>query len=124
MLAVGLLLRELAPKVKVVWWPAHGFTYNLSDLTPPSGDYVIQITSLGPKEFFTIQILSYATLPQPLYIRSEAGHARQLPVHWVRWHPQWVIWMIGVFTISGFGFLTYWAIKAIHFVLKGVGAVV
>ena len=169
MLVVGLLLRELEPKVKVVWWPAHGFTYNLSQLTPPtvlrsdaytiqnigrrqaefievvfksepdhfslypslnyqtsttpSGEYVIQVTSLGPKEFYTLQILSYATLPQLLYIRSGAGHARQIPVQWARWYPRWVYWVIGLFTISGFGFLVYWAIQAIYFVLKGVGAV-
>ena len=169
MFVVGLLLRELERRANVVWWPAHGATYNLTDLqspivlrsdaytiqntgerkaefveiafeskpdhfsldpalnyqtpTTPNGDYVVRITSLGPKEFFTLQIMSYATQPLLLHIRSEGGHARRLPVRWVRWYPRWAYGLFCACGVIGFGLVIHLGIRVVVFILQGIGAV-
>lgn len=167
MLVVGLALRELEPKVRIIWWHAHSYLYQLSELdTPialrsdavmiqntgkrraefveavwrskpdhyslnpsldhettetPSGDYVIRVKSLGPKEFFTLQILSYEQEPVLNFIRSDAGQATNVPIRFVRWLPRWVDVAIMVCFLAGAGLIVYWLIRAGMFVLQGVG---
>src|SRR3990170_8417221 len=100
-LAVGLLLRNLEPKGKVVYWSPHTFVFDVpypkvilktdsvtiqnigrreaedvevvfksrpdffklqpsisfSEHKNPDGEFILRVPALGPKEFFTLQIL-------------------------------------------------------------------
>ena len=96
----------------------------LTFTVPPTSDgaYVVRIASLGPKEFFTLQILTYDTEPHLLYIRSDAGRARRLPVRWVRWYPRWAYGLFFACGVIGFGLVTHLGIRAVVFILQGLGA--
>lgn len=130
-LAVGLLLRSLEPKSKIVWWQSHNFRFNMrepnltlhthsytiqnlgrklaenvevvhrsrpdhfqlqpaldyQEVTTPNGEHILRVPNLGPKEFCSIEFLSYKTLPELLYVRSAAGHGELiniLPFKWAK----------------------------------------
>jgi len=163
-LAVGLALRALEPKVKIVWWSPHQFLFQLQqpqlvllthaitiqnmgrktaegieivhkskpdffklqpaldyeESTTPAGEHVVRVKSLGPKEFFTIEFLSYATLPELLFIRSSAGHAKPIQIQPQRVFPRWFNLLATLLILIGFGFLVYWLLKVGLFVLKGM----
>lgn len=166
MLVVGLLLRELEPKVKIVYWSPHYFFFQVTqpkvdlltqsitvqntgrrraeeieivhkkkpdffklqpaldyeeDLTP-AGEHVIRVKSLGPKEFFTIQFLSYATVPELQYVRSTAGHAQLIQTQFQRVFPRWFNAFVVLMMLIGIAFVVYWMIQVGVFILKGAGA--
>ncbi len=76
MLIVGLLLRELEPKVKVVWWSPHQFQFQLPQ--PPNIllTHAITIQNIGRKKAEGIEIVhtskpSFFQLQPPLnYVES------------------------------------------------------
>jgi hypothetical protein len=165
-LIVGLALRELEPKVKIVWWGAHQFLFEIpeprridlltqaitiqnigrksaedveivhkrqpdffklwpaldyEESTTPAGEHVVRVKSLGPKEFFTIEFLSYATRPELQLIRSKAGQATLIPIQFQRVLPRWLRTIsIGLLFI-GLGFVVYWLLRAGVFILRGIG---
>lgn len=168
-LAVGLLLRELAPKVRLVFWVPHSFAFemptpnspnkahllthaitiqnigrkvaegveivlrkrpNFFKLQPalayvpsetPDGEHVIRLRSLGPKEFFTIEFLSYVSHPEVLAIRSSSGHAQPITVQAFRpWSRQAVLAFYAV-ALTGVGFWAYWSARVLRFILHGIG---
>lgn len=165
-LLVGLALRSLEPKVKILWWSPHQFLFqltqpNLSLLThaitiqnigrkaaegveivhkkrpdffklqpaldyaedtTPAGEHIIRVGSLGPKEFFTIEMLSYVSIPELLFIRSEAGHAQVIQIQPQRIFPRWLNYLFLVLQVIGFGFVIYWLLRMGIFLLRGVGA--
>jgi len=57
MLIVGLLLRELEPRVKVVWWSPHQFQFQLPQ--PPNIllTHAITIQNIGRKKAEGIEIV-------------------------------------------------------------------
>lgn len=93
---------------------------NYTEGVTPTGQHVIRVNSLGSKEFFTIQFLSYLNPPQLLYIRSAAGHASTIPVMPVRQYPRWVQSVMGGLALMGGGFSAYWAIRVVHVLLKAM----
>ncbi len=163
---VGLLLRHLEPKSKVVGWSPHRFLFNLVDppiilfthahtvqnigrkaaedieifhrsrpdffkLEPalnyeeyitPAGEHVVKIPNLGPKEFFTIEFLTYkaAYLPELLYIRTKDGQSEFIAIQPQRIFPRWFRYLVALFIWIGIGFSVYWLISAID-VSKGIG---
>lgn len=71
--------------------------------------------TLGSKEFFTVQFLSYLTVPELLYIRSSAGRAEPIVTQHFRIFPRWLNLSLSLFIIVGAGFLIYWMIRALIF---------
>jgi len=91
---------------------------NYSEITTPSGEHIIRIESLAHREYVTLQLLSYVRQPELLYIRSEAGHASQMPWMVVRKFPKWAYAAVQLLILIGTGFSTYWLIKVAIFVFK------
>jgi len=161
----GWALKTLEPKVKIVWWSAHQFLFQLTnpalalfthaitvqnvgrktaeaveivhkarpdffklqpaldyeEKTTPAGEHVIRVQSLGPKEFFTIEFLSYVSIPELLFIRSETGHALPIQIQPQRIFPYWLRLILNGLIFVGFGFVVYWLIRTGNFVLRGAG---
>jgi len=95
---------------------------NYNEITTPSGEHIIRIESLAHKEYVTLQLLSYVHQPELLYIRSEAGHASQMPWMVVRKFPKWAYAAIQLLILVGAGFSTYWLIRVAMFVFKELHA--
>lgn len=95
---------------------------NFTEATTPSGEHHVRVQSLAPKQFFTIQFLSYTHAPELAFIRSPAGYASQMPWWTVRRFPKWVNALLGFLVIAGVSFCAYWIIQGGYFVLKGIGA--
>jgi hypothetical protein len=115
--------RQTAPWVEIVhrrrpdffqFYPSLDYT----ESTTPAGEHVLRINSVARKEWFTIQFLSWMTMPEFLYIRSTAGHASLMPWMYVRRYPQWVYHFLRALVVMGIGFCTYWLIKAGFFVFQ------
>ena len=96
---------------------------NYTETTSPvTGEHVLRVESLAPKEFFTIQFLCYTHMPALNFIRSEAGHAAAMPWMIVTKYPRWAYAAISLTMITGAGFCLYWIIKGGIFILKSIGA--
>lgn len=85
---------------------------DFTESTIPTGEHVIRVKSIGPKETFTIQMLSYATLPELQYIRPEAGHAQNIAIQPQRIFPKWLNSAVTIAMVTGAGFIVYWGIRA------------
>jgi hypothetical protein len=94
---------------------------NYTEDTTPNGEHVIRVSSLGPKEYFSIQFLSYMNPPQLLYIRSAAGQGQAIPVMPVRQYPRWANEIMRACMAIGVAFTAYWVIRACEFLLKAMG---
>jgi hypothetical protein len=99
-------------------FPSLNFTVN----TTATGEHTLRVQSLAPKEFFTIQFLSYTHNPELLLIRSTAGHATLMPWMTVTKYPRWVYSLLRLLLIVGASFCAFWTIKGVIFILKSVGA--
>lgn len=95
---------------------------NYSEITTPAGEHIIRIESLAHNEYFTIQLLSYVRQPEFLYIRSDAGHGKQMPWMVVRKFPRWVYAGLQLLVLFGAGFSAYWLIRFGMFVFKELHA--
>jgi hypothetical protein len=95
---------------------------NYTEITTPSGEHIIRIESLAHKESVTLQLLSYVRQPELLYIRSEAGHASQMPWMVVRKFPKWVYAAIQLLILVGAGFSAYWLIRIAIYLFKELHA--
>ena len=164
-LAVGVLLRNLESKAKVVYWSPHAFVFDVpnpkvilktdsitsqnigwcetADLevifksrpdffkiqpsisyveqVNPDGEFILKVPTLGPKEFFTLQILSFSTIPNVQTIRSKAGPASLIQVQFQRQYPWPVQLLLGALLLLGIGFSAYWLIQAVVFISKDIG---
>jgi hypothetical protein len=93
--------------------PARDFT----ESTNPQGSHVLHLNTLGPKEWFTIEFLSYTLQPETPGIRSNAGMAQLIPIGFNRVLPRWKICGIWLLIFSGIGLWAYWLIRTGEFVL-------
>ena len=87
----------------------------------PSGEHLIKIPSLGPKEHINIQLLSHKAPPVLLNIRSDEGPAKLIQVHFQRLLPKSVQALAGITLLIGLGFVLYWLVAAIIFLSKSIG---
>lgn len=94
---------------------------HFEEIATNTGEHILKIETLGPKEFFTIQILSYKSVPILLNIRSKDGVAQQIQFQIQRNWPKWVQYITLVCMIVGFGFLIYWIIRSIFFLSHSIG---
>jgi len=93
---------------------------NYQEDQTPSGEHIIRISNLSSKSFFTIEFLSYLSLPELLYIHSKDGEAKS-----IRIQPQQVLsknWKAFAQLMYWIGlcFTFYWLIRAIIFVSQNV----
>ncbi|MDQ2978194.1 MAG: hypothetical protein M3R62_03165 [Acidobacteriota bacterium] len=78
--------------------------------TLPNGQHFIRIGSLGPKEFFTIQLLSYRTEARALNVRSKEGPGKLINI---RLHVQLRLWqraLRAILILLGSAVALYWLI--------------
>jgi hypothetical protein len=57
-------------------WP----TLNYESATNAENRFTVMVANLGPREYFTLELLSTRTLPDVLRIRSKAGEGRQVAI--------------------------------------------
>lgn len=125
-LTIQNLGRKAAEKIELVWKARPDF-FQFSPAVPyedeqlENGQYVLRVASLGPKEFFTLQVLSYKTAPALLYVRSNSGPAQQMPFQIQRAFPVWVQAALLFLVVVGFGFLVYWLIRTLAFLSRAIG---
>jgi hypothetical protein len=87
----------------------------------PAGEHVITVPHLGPSEYFTIQLLSYKTVPQLLSIRCKDGPAVQIPIMLQRVYPRWFNASAGLLLVLGLGLAAYGIVKAVLLVVHLLG---
>jgi len=75
--------------------------------TLDNGQFALRINELGPKEFVTLQLLSYTKVPQLLNIRSDAGHAQAIQIQLQRIFPKWVNIAVLILMLIGAATLIY-----------------
>lgn len=93
--------------------------------TTTSGEFIIKVDNLGPKEFFTLQVLSFISLPGKaplLNIRSKDGAAKQITIQLQRLWPRWLNLIVAGLILVGAGVSVYWLIKGIMVLFKFAGA--
>jgi len=166
-LVVGLLLRYIEAKAKIVYWFPHNFFFELKkenvvlqtnsltvqntgrrpaenieiihkqkpdffqlapsipyeEETTSNGEHVLRVKTLGPKEFFMLQLLSYKTVPVLLNVRSKEGPAKTIQIQPQKIFPLWFQWVSAGLFFIGLGFAIYWCIKAIIFISNNIGIV-
>lgn len=83
--------------------------------TTPAGDHIIRIPTLGPKEVFTVEFMSYKQLPTFLYIRSKEGPANVIPIRAQQIFPTWFNALVVTLTIIGAGFIFFWLSRLLVF---------
>ena len=93
--------------------------HNEEDLE--NGHFVLRFPTLGPKEFFTVQLLSYTQVPRLLNIRSNSGQARSVPVQLYHVFSKPVSILRSVLILVGVGFSIYWLVKGFIFISKEIG---
>jgi hypothetical protein len=82
-------------------WP----TLNYDTTTNPENRLTVSVVNLGPREYFTLELLSVRPLPDVLRVRSKAGDGKQIGIApsevlppWYRTMLRVLIWL-GVFAI-------------------------
>lgn len=90
-----------------------------SEEPTPEGYFLLRIASLGPKEFVTLQLLSYTQVPQFLNLRSDAGSAVPMPFQIQRTYPGWFNALAALLLLAGLGLLLYWLVQIAVFVIQG-----
>ena len=92
-------------------------------VTQENGTFVVKLESLGAKEYFILQLLSYATLPSIDSIRSKDGQAKCVPFHMLQANPKWVQILGIFFLLTGVGTTLYWLAKTFNFLAHKLGLV-
>jgi len=95
---------------------------NYSETIASTGEHTIRIESLAPKEWLTIQFVSFTEAPELLQIRSAAGVASPLVWMFSRKLSPVVTALSWLLIIAGGGFCSYWILKGAIFVLRSIGA--
>lgn len=105
-LTVQNLGRKAAENIEILHMAEPDFfeifpSVNYEVQTSPNNNHIIRIPFLGAKEFITLQILSYKTVPQILSVRSKDCIASQIPITVQRIYPKWVNLLASFLMIFG-----------------------
>lgn len=76
-----------------------------------NGNFAVKLKELGPKEFYTFQVLSYTKVPKILNVRSDSGQASFMPFQLQRLYPRWFNVLLTIFLVVGASTCAYWLIK-------------
>ncbi|MGC3030222.1 hypothetical protein ACPUER_34740 [Burkholderia sp. DN3021] len=85
------------------------------------GTHTINVGSLGAKEWLQLQVLSHATPPVLVGIRSKDGPAKNVRFHIVRKFPKPVEVLLGVSALLGGFAILYWIVRAVLFISRANG---
>ena len=96
---------------------------SFTEVSNPSGEHIIKIESLGPKEHVNIQLMSHTNLPVLLNVRSAEGRAQLIQVQLQRLVPKPLIILLCGLMLLGFGFFLYWVAAVVIFLSKAIGLV-
>lgn len=118
--------RESASSVEIIHQsrPDHfqfSTPVNFVEETTPSGEHVIIIKSLGPKEYVNIQLMSHTNLPVLLNVRAASGPAKQIQVHLQPILSKLVQISAAALMLIGMGLIIYWLVAASIFVYQLAG---
>jgi energy-converting hydrogenase Eha subunit A len=91
--------------------------------TTPTGEHVIRIASLGPKEFVNLQLLSHTNPESILNVRCSEGPAQLIQVHLQRLLPRWLNIVSGALILIGSGFCLYWLALSVVFLSRAIGVI-
>jgi hypothetical protein len=89
---------------------------DFTERTTPDGQHIIQIATIAPKEWFSLEFLSARQIPELLYIRTKDGHCERIQIQPQRIFPRWYLFLLRILVLIGLGFSIYWLIRAIYFI--------
>lgn len=95
------------------------FTENVT----PTGEHIIRISSLGPKEFVNLQLLSHTNPAAILNVRCAEGQAQLIQVHLQRLLPRAIQFLAGGLMLLGAGFCVYWVLQTIAYLSRAMDLV-
>jgi hypothetical protein len=79
----------------------------------PSGEHVLRIKALGPKEWVFLQLLSYQSVPFLQNVRWKHGQSKVVIVQPFRVWPRPIRILSNVLLVVGAGTLLYWLCRVI-----------
>ena len=95
---------------------------DFEEATSPTGEHILRIQSLAPKEVVTLQLLSYkSSAPVLMNIRSKEKPAESIAIQPQRIVARWLQLVIVLLLIVGLGFSTYWLIRAVVHISQQIG---
>ena len=87
----------------------------------PTGEHLLTVSALGGKEYFTLQLLSYKTVPVLLTVRSKDGLASPIAIQPQRVFPRWANWLVASLFMVGAGFAAYWILRVVLLLSYAIG---
>jgi hypothetical protein len=84
----------------------------------PSGEYMVEIPSLAPHEWVTVNVLHGGFALQPVYIRSDQGQAAEIPLRLNREFPTWASAIAWLLLFLGSGTLIYWLAVLVRWLIS------
>lgn len=87
------------------------------DYTPtetPTGEHIIRVATLGPRQFFTIEFISFNEAPVLSYVKSADGLAQPIAIQPQRVWPRWYLTTIQALVLVGLGVSAYWIVRAFY----------
>lgn len=96
---------------------------DLTESTTPTGEHIIKIASLGPKEFVNLQLMSHTNPAAILNVRCAEGPAQLIQVHLQRLLPRWLQAIAGALMLVGAGFCLYWILASVIYLSRAIGLV-
>lgn len=96
---------------------------DFTEATTPTGEHVIRIASLGPKEFVNLQLLSHTNPAVILNVRCTEGPAQLIQVHLQRLLPRWLQATAGALMLFGAGFCLYWLAASALYLSRAIGII-
>jgi len=117
--------RKPAEQIEIAheWRPDHFKLQpqlDYEEVLAPDKTHIIRIGSLAPKEFFSLEFLSYKSNPTFLYVRSKDGPAVYVTGQRQQTTSKFIQVVSAVCLLTGMAFILYWIVRAIMFVSAGL----
>jgi len=111
--------RKIAENIEVTHQSPAGFfklepAYNYTTAQTPTGEHIINVPSLAPKNFFTVEFISFQPMPALLYVKSKEGMAQWVKIQPQRIWPRWYVITLQALILVGLAFSVYWLIRAFN----------
>ena len=81
--------------------------------TLPGGEYLVELSTLAPKEWIAVNALWEGFSFLPIYVRSAAGPAVEQPLQLQRVLPLWVRVLLWGLLLLGTWTAIYWALRVL-----------
>lgn len=96
---------------------------DFNESVTPTGEHIIKIASLGPKEFVNLQLMSHTSPAVILNVRCAEGAAQLIQVHLQRLVPRWLQIVAVTLMLLGAGFALYWVAASALYLSRAIGVV-